>query len=141
MKMLYTFIILNSFSSPVEPTKALLIISFPRFKYLLMPVHLIFIHFSLFNCSGVFKISRRFLLTLCFCSSSFEDVISFKPFNSSFANYILCSLQIPSHAGAPHIQSFLAIQLFWSAQDISKTHVSTLHSFKIFRGCSLIQAF
>lgn len=34
-------------------------------------------HFSLFNCSGVLKISRRFVLTLCCRSSSFEIVISF----------------------------------------------------------------
>ena len=30
---------------------------------------------------------------------------------------------MPSHAGAPYIQSFLAIQLFRSAQDISKIRV------------------
>ena len=51
----------------------------------LMPVHLIIIHFPLFNCSGVLKISRRFVFPLCFHSSSFEDVISFKPFNSTSA--------------------------------------------------------
>ena len=38
-------------------------ILFPCFKYLLMPVHLIFIHFSLFNCSGLLKISRRFVFS------------------------------------------------------------------------------
>ena len=50
-----------------------------------MPVHLIFIHFSLFNCSGVLKISRRFVFPLCIRSSSFETAISFKPFNSTGA--------------------------------------------------------
>ena len=44
------------------------------------------------------------------------------------------------HAGAPHNHPPLAIQLFRSAQDISKIHVSTLHSLKLFRGCYIIQA-
>ena len=49
------------FSSPVEPIQAFGVdhILFPRFKRLLMPVLLIFIHFSLFNCSGVLKISQK----------------------------------------------------------------------------------
>ena len=77
------------------------------------------------------------------CHNCFRLWDLFSPIrsNSRFANYILSSLQIPSHAGAPHIQSFLAIQFFRSAQDISKISVSTLHSLKISRGCSLIQAF
>ena len=62
-----------------------LIISFPRFKCLVLLVHLIIIHLSLFFCSGVLKISRRFVFPLCFHSSSFEDVISFKPSNSTGA--------------------------------------------------------
>ena len=68
---------------PMNSIQALPIISFPRCKYLLMPVHLIFSHFSLFNCSGVLKISRRFVFPLYIRSSSFEDVISFKSFNST----------------------------------------------------------
>ena len=39
---------------------------------------------------------------------------------------LFSSFQIPSHAGAPHIHSFLAIQLFRSAKDISED--SCLHS-------------
>ena len=54
-----------------------------------IPVHLIFIHFSLFNCSEVLKISRRFVYPLFFHSSYFEDVISFKPFNSTGAFSLL----------------------------------------------------
>ena len=62
-------------------------------------------------------------------------------FKSRFVDYIpFFSFQIPSLDGAPHIYSFLAILLFRSAQDISKIRVSTLLSFKFFRGCSLIQA-
>ena len=49
------------------------------------------------------------------------------------------SFQIPSLAGAPHIQSFLAIQLFQSAQDIPKIRAYTLLSFKLFRGGYQIQ--
>ena len=64
-------------------------ILFPRFKYLLMSVHLLIINFSLFNCSGVLKISRRFVFTLCIRSRSFEDVPSFKPFNSTGAFSLL----------------------------------------------------
>ena len=78
------------FSSPVDSSQDLSIISpFSRFKYLLLTVLLIFIHFSLFNCSGVLKISRRFVFPLCIRSSSFEDVISFKSFNSTGATSLL----------------------------------------------------
>ena len=73
---------------PMNSIQALPIISFPRCKYLLMPVHLIFSHFSLFNCSGVLKISRRFVFPLCIRSRSFEDVLSFKSFNSTGAIYL-----------------------------------------------------
>ena len=69
-------------------SQALLIISFPYFKCFLVPVHLLIIHFSLFNCSGVLKISQRFVFPLCFSSRSFEDVLSFKPFNSTGAIYL-----------------------------------------------------
>ena len=62
-----------------------LIISFPRFKRLLILVHLLIIHFSLFNCSGVLKISRRFVFPFSIRSSYFEVVISFKPVNSTGA--------------------------------------------------------
>ena len=61
-------------------------------------------------------------------------------FKSSFVDHILSSFQMFSHAGAPLNHPLLAIQLFRSAQDISKIRVSTLLSFKFFRGCSLIQA-
>ena len=59
------------------------------FLCFLMPVHLIIIHFSLSIYSGVLKISRRFVFPLRFHSSSFEDVISFKPFNSTGAISLL----------------------------------------------------
>ena len=51
----------------------------------LMLVHLLIIHISLLNCSGVLKISRRFVFPLCIRSSSFEIGISFKSFNSTGA--------------------------------------------------------
>ena len=38
---------------------------------------------------------------------------------------------MPYHAGAPHIHSFLAIQLFQSAQDISKIRVSIPNSIQV----------
>ena len=62
--------------------------------------------------------------------------------NSSFSvdHIPFPSFQIPSHAGAPIKHLLLAIHLFRSAQDISKIRVSTLHSFKLFRGGCLIQA-
>ena len=59
MKMLYKFIILHYFSSLMDSIQALSIISFPRFKCFLMPVHLLIIHFSLFNCSEVPNISQK----------------------------------------------------------------------------------
>ena len=46
-----------------------------------------------------------------------------------------------SHTGAPHNHPLFAIHLFRSAHDISKIRVSTLLSFKLFRGCYIIQAF
>ena len=55
----------------------------------LMPVHLLIIHLSLLNCSGVLKISRRFVFPLCIRSSSFEIGISFKSFNSTGATSLL----------------------------------------------------
>ena len=78
------------FSSPVDSSQDLSIISpFSRLKYLLLTVLLIFIHFPLFNCSGVLKISRRFVFPLCIRSSSFEIGISFKSFNSTGATSLL----------------------------------------------------
>ena len=61
MKMLRKLQAHNSsfFSSPVYSIQALLIISFPRFKCFLMPMQLLIIHFSLFICSGVLKISQK----------------------------------------------------------------------------------
>ena len=85
VKMLYTFIILHSFHLRWFQFKFCWSYSFPYFKCFLMPVHLLIIHFSLFNCSGVLKISRRFVFPLYIRSSSFEDVISFKSFNSTGA--------------------------------------------------------
>ena len=52
------------FPSPADPIQALLIISFPRFKCLLVPVHLIIFHFSLFIYSGVLKISQKARLVI-----------------------------------------------------------------------------
>ena len=52
-------------------------------------MHLLIIHFLLFICSGVLKISRRFMFPLCIRSSSFEDVISFKSFNPTGAFSLL----------------------------------------------------
>ena len=78
------------FSSPVDSSQDLSIISpFSRLKYLLLSVLLIFIHLSLLNCSGVLKISRRFVFPLYIRSSSFEDVPSFKSFNSTGATSLL----------------------------------------------------
>ena len=77
------------FSSPVDSSQVLLIIPFSSFQCLLIPVHLIVIHFSLFNCFGVLKISRRFVFPLCIRSSSFEIGISFKSFNSTGATSLL----------------------------------------------------
>ena len=78
------------FSSPVDSSQDLSIISpFSRLKYLLLTVLLIFIHFSLFYCSEVLKISRRFVFPLCIRSSSFEIGISFKSFNSTGATSLL----------------------------------------------------
>ena len=51
-----------------------------------LPKTLLTVHLSLFNCSGVLKISRRFMFPLCFRSNSFDDVISFKPFKSTGAS-------------------------------------------------------
>ena len=74
-------------SSPVDSNQAFGVdhIPFPRFKCFLMPVHLLIIHSFLFFCSGVLKISRRFVFPLCIRSSSFEIGISFKSFNSTGA--------------------------------------------------------
>ena len=54
-------------------------------------------------------------------------------------DHIFSSFQKFYHTGAPHNHPLFAIHLFRSAQDISKIRVSTLHSFKIFRGRFLIQ--
>ena len=55
------------------------------FLCFLLPVHLIIIPLLAIYCSGVFKISRRFVFPLYIRSSSFEDVISFKSSNSTGA--------------------------------------------------------
>ena len=46
-----------------------------------------------------------------------------------------------SHAGAPRNHPLLSIQLFRSAQDISKIRASTLLSFKLFRGLIVFKPF
>ena len=74
------------------------------------------------------SISARSIPLILFFSSGFNS--SFRCWSYSFM-YFKCF----SRAGAPHNHSFLAIQLFRSAQDISMIRVSTPHSFKIFRGC------
>ena len=60
-------------------------ILFHRFKYLLMPVHLIIFHCSLFYCSGVLKIPQKMLEFILILSRSFGNAILFKPFNSTGA--------------------------------------------------------
>ena len=60
-------------------------------------------------------------------------------FKSSFVDHTFFLVSMLSHAGAPHYHSTSHYLLFRSAEDISKIRVSTLHSFKLFRGCSLIQ--
>ena len=78
------------FSSPVDLIQALvlsILLFFPN--AFLMSVHLLIIHLSLLNCSGVLKISRRFVFPLCIRSSSFEIGISFKSFNSTGATSLL----------------------------------------------------
>ena len=79
------------FSSPVDLIQALVlsILLFFFSNAFLMPVHLLIIHLSLLNCSGVLKISRRFVFPLCIRSSSFEIGISFKSFNSTGATSLL----------------------------------------------------
>ena len=47
-------------------------------------------------------------------------------FNSSFVDHIFSSFQMFSHVAAHHIHSFLTIQLFRSAEDISED--SSCHS-------------
>ena len=69
VKMLYTFIILNFFS-PVEPIQALLIISFPRFKYLLFPVHLLIFPV----CYSIVPECWRYLEDSCFHSAFVQKI-------------------------------------------------------------------
>ena len=64
MKIPYKSIIVCSLSSPVVSSQALSIISFPCFKCFLVPVHLLIIHFSLFTCSGMLKISQKARLVI-----------------------------------------------------------------------------
>ena len=54
-----SFFVLFSFA--VDSIQALSIISFPRFKWFLMPVHLSITHLLLFICSRVLKISQKSL--------------------------------------------------------------------------------
>ena len=51
-------------SSPVVSSQALLILPFYSFQCLLIPVHLIIIHFSLFICSGMLKFSQKARLVI-----------------------------------------------------------------------------
>ena len=95
MKMLTKFLVHHSsfffFSGGTNSSFRCWSYSFPYFNVFLIPLHLIIIHLLLFNCSGVLKKSRRFMLTLCFRSSSFKDVISFKPFKFNRCNLSLKS--------------------------------------------------
>ena len=50
------------------------------FQCFLMPVQFLIIHFSLFNCSGVLKISRRFVFSTLHSFKLFRGLILFKPF-------------------------------------------------------------
>ena len=77
------------FSSPVDSSQVLLIIPFSSFQCLLIPVHLIIILLLAICYSGVLKISRRFVFSLCIRSSSFEIGISFKSFNLTGATSLL----------------------------------------------------
>ena len=89
------------FSSPVDSIQAFGVdhILFPRFKYLLLPVLLIFIHFSLFNCSRVLKLSQKihfhsqsvqaFARFLSYSSHLIQPVQS--PFSSNHSTMFLLS--------------------------------------------------
>ena len=57
-KIFFKFIILCSFSCPVDSIQALSIMSFPRFKCFSMPVYLLIFHLSLF-IPEVQKISQE----------------------------------------------------------------------------------
>ena len=88
------------------------------------------------------NVLTRWFSRRCSTSSSFLVLFFSGGFNSSFGikHTPFLFFQCFSYAGAPLNHPSLAIKLFRSAQDISKIRVSTMHSFKIFRGCSLIQA-
>ena len=73
-------------------------------------------------------------------SSPFTHFFFSGGLNSSVIDHIFFLVSIPSHAGAPHIHSLLAIHLLRSVQDISKIRVSTLHSVNLFQDWYLIQA-
>ena len=53
-----------SFSGGLNSSLQCCSYSFPYFKWLLMPVNLLIIHFSLFICSGVLKISQKARLVI-----------------------------------------------------------------------------
>ena len=91
MKMLYKFVILRSLSSPVDSIQnfGVNFILFLISQCFLTPVHLLIIPRLLFNCFGVLKISQRFAFPLLIRLSYLEVVISFKPFNSTGAIYLL----------------------------------------------------
>ena len=67
------------FSSPVDPiqTSGVDHIPFPRFKRFLMQVHLLIIHFSLFNSSRVLKISQKIQVFHFQCVQALSRLLSY----------------------------------------------------------------
>ena len=72
-------------------------------------------------------------------SSSFSILFISGGTKSSFVDLTPFLISMPFLTGAPLYHSTSRYLLFRSVQDISKIPVSTLHSFKLFRGCYLIQ--
>ena len=94
--------------------------------------------------SSVICSSLRFFEFFSSIGSTFPLFILFSSSmepSQDCGSYPFSSFQIPFLTGAPLYHSTSRYLFFRSAQDISKIHVSTLLSFKIFRGCHLIQAF
>ena len=66
------------------------------FHSFLMPVQFLIVHLSLFYCPECSKYLRRLVFSFKISSTYFEDVISFKSFNSTGATSLLnCSTVFP----------------------------------------------
>lgn len=71
-----------------------------------MPMHLLIIHFSLFNCSGVLKISQKIQVSIRNPFKLFQGLTLFKPIKSTSA------LSLPK-------QSFNSVSLEWALTHMS----------------------